>query len=316
MTLTGPAGVGKTTTLRILAQELDLEILEWKTSMNESTGSTSSRKLITFKPCLFLRTSFVYKAYELNDPDLFSEGHFTRFEAFLSRSLTCNSLFSSSSSSQQSSKRRIVLLEDLPNVLHDKTQEKFHDALRSFVNMSIADSAVPLIIVISDAGLRGEDRDTRIGEGNFGRDKGQVIDVRTVIPRDLLSTAYVTEIKSVDSFTLKSLLLNYITSFNPIAPTLLRKALQAMLNKHFAQNSGGMALSPSKEVLDAIVESSNGDIRSAIMALQFACIVEIPSRKQKNKATKMVMEAVTRREQTLAMFHLLGKVLYNKRQFS
>ena len=84
-----------------------------------------------------------------------------------------------------------------------------------------------------------------------------------------------------------------------------------MLNRHFTSTPGMMSLQPSKEVLDMIVESSNGDIRSAIMALQFACIVEIPGQKSKGPNT-FVMEAVTRREQSLALFHLLGKVLYNK----
>lgn len=55
------------------------------------------------------------------------------------------------------------------------------------------------------------------------------------------------------------------------------------------------------------------------MALQFACIVKLPSNKKgKNKSrgdTKVVLEAVTRREQSLHLFHLIGKVLYNKRGF-
>ena len=77
-----------------------------------------------------------------------------------------------------------------------------------------------------------------------------------------------------------------------------------------------MGLFPSKEVQDVIVESANGDIRSAIMALQFACVVELPaSKKGRGKGTTLVMEAVTRREQSLQLFHLLGKVLYNKRVF-
>ena len=50
------------------------------------------------------------------------------------------------------------------------------------------------------------------------------------------------------------------------------------------------------------------------MALQFACIVHKPSqKKKKNIGNTVVLEAVTRREQSLALFHLLGKVLYNKR---
>ena len=83
------------------------------------------------------------------------------------------------------------------------------------------------------------------------------------------------------------------------------------------------------------------------MALQFACIVDMPRTggsskvdKGKGKGTgkgkksnvsgaqgddegganvkggsaSVVLEAVTRRESSLALFHLMGKVLYNKRE--
>jgi cell cycle checkpoint protein len=75
------------------------------------------------------------------------------------------------------------------------------------------------------------------------------------------------------------------------------------------------------------------------MALQFACIVELPressackndGKKGKGKvrsgktvrnwtgaeagSSRVVLEAVTRRESSLALFHLMGKVLYNKRK--
>lgn len=101
----------------------------------------------------------------------------------------------------------------------------------------------------------------------------------------------------------------------------MRRALQALLATHFPPSSKVPA--PSKQVLDVIVESSNGDIRSAIMALQFACVVDLSGAKrgkskkgtEKADATKVVLEAITRREQSLALFHLIGKVLYNKRAF-
>lgn len=118
--------------------------------------------------------------------------------------------------------------------------------------------------------------------------------------------------------------------FNPIAPTLMTKALQALLASHFGSLDAHerAAKQPSREVIDIIVQSSNGDIRSAIMALQFACIVDLPasSTKSKGKAARKnvggtkpstsartVLEAVTRREQSLVLFHLMGKILYNKR---
>ena len=118
--------------------------------------------------------------------------------------------------------------------------------------------------------------------------------------------------------------------FNPIAPTLMRRALQHILSSQFpakgADHSHGTP--PSKEVLDFIVESSNGDIRSAIMALQFATMSPIgqlgldsqlkgkgKGRGRKTSApSRALMEVVTRREQSLALFHLIGKLLYNKRR--
>lgn len=171
------------------------------------------------------------------------------------------------------------------------------------------------MIIVSDAGMRGEERDEKLMEGRFGQDKNQVVDGRAVIPKELLQSVYVTEI----GYGLHSISRTdgdiWLFRFNPIAPTLLRKALQLLLTKHF--DSQPLALFPSKEVQDVIVESANGDIRSAIMALQFACIVELPGSKKKGRGngTIMVMEAVTRREQSLQLFHLLGKVLYNKRVF-
>ena len=103
-------------------------------------------------------------------------------------------------------------------------------------------------------------------------------------------------------------------SFNPIAPTLMKKALQSMVSKHFSTIALDLP-APSKQVLDVIVESSSGDIRSAINTLEFACTVELPSKRRRGveAGTTIVLEAVTRREQSLALFHLIGKALYNKR---
>lgn len=106
-------------------------------------------------------------------------------------------------------------------------------------------------------------------------------------------------------------------SFNPIAPTLLKKALTGLIDQHFSRaKSQSHLIAPTKEMIDTIVESANGDIRSAIMALQFSCIPGKTSKgKKRGSGSTVLMEAITRRESSLALFHLIGRVLYNKRMF-
>ncbi|KAJ6475701.1 Rad17 cell cycle checkpoint protein-domain-containing protein [Mycena vitilis] len=298
LALTGPAGTAKTATMRVLARELDCEILEWRNVMEASSAHT-------FEDDDRPQGSPYRPTYESDNESLFS-----KFEAFLTRASTCQSIFadterdpklassqSSSSTRTSARKRQIILLEDLPNILHAKTQTQFHAALQSIVTSPAVDP-VPIVIIVSDAGIRGEASDERLASGSWGKDRDGVLDIRTVLSKDLLHGPYVTQI-----------------GFNPIAPTLMKKALQALVSTHFSSKVSGSA--PSKEMLDIIIETSNGDIRSAIMALQFSCVVDIPGSKRRKKSgssTKVVLEAVTRREQSLHLFHLIGRVLYNKRK--
>ncbi|KAI0646066.1 Rad17-domain-containing protein [Trametes meyenii] len=303
LVLTGPAGTAKTATIRILSKELGYEILEWRNSMDEHFSYDSHS------------TSASWASVEY-------EGLSDKFQAFLTRASTCRPIFSQSSSrassqasrsSQLSSssiagtsstpKRQLILLEDLPNVLHPTTQASFHAALEKFA--SAAESSVaPLVIIISDAGLRGENGEE--GSSRWKSRNKEAMDVRNVLSPSLLNSPYVTQV-----------------SFNPIAATYMRNALKALLDRHFA-TSASTSARPTKDVVDVIVESSNGDIRSAVMALQFACTADgsaLKSTKGSKRASKMqgpsarvMLEAVTRREQTLALFHLLGKIMYNKRK--
>jgi cell cycle checkpoint protein len=103
-------------------------------------------------------------------------------------------------------------------------------------------------------------------------------------------------------------------SFNPIAETYLRKALQNILAR------AGVP-SPGSEALELVIATANGDIRSAINALEFACgtSMSIGSKggdkgKRKGHSSRMLLESVTRREQSMALFHLIGRILYNKRK--
>ncbi|KAF9225947.1 hypothetical protein BS17DRAFT_572394 [Gyrodon lividus] len=329
LALTGPAGTAKTATLRVLARELGFEILEWRNSMSERGPS-----------------SFPDEEFGRDDESwLETEALFDKFQAFLTRAMTCKSIFGTNStalqtplcgppassqsqphsSTQSPTKRQLILLEDLPNLLHQPTQTRFQAALQSMCIPAANSSATPgppIVIVVSDSGIRAEqpDDDTWDGAGGVGRRwaKKEVLDIRNVLGPELLTSPYVTRI-----------------GFNPIAPTLMTKALQALLSSHLGprDSSGRANKQLPRQALDVIVESSNGDIRSAIMALQFACVVDLPTSTDKMKgrgarkadgcvsgikdarSVHAVLAAVTRREQSLVLFHLMGKILYNKRKF-
>ncbi|KZS89110.1 Rad17-domain-containing protein [Sistotremastrum niveocremeum HHB9708] len=267
LVLTGPAGVGKTATVRVLAKQCGFAISEWRNASEEF--------------------------YEGMDIDWESVSQ--KFDAFLNRALYQSVLVRSepsngSSSSQSGPSKQIVLVEDMPNILHPGTQSAFHASLVAFLD---SPPVTPLIIIVSDSGLRGESR-----EGPPWHK--EVFDVRTILPPALLQSPYITQI-----------------SFNPIASTLMRKALQKIVQ---AEVSSGGSQMPSKEDMDMMIESSNGDIRSALMALQFASVINkgskepVKKRTRKGKNLTVAIEAITRREQSLALFHLLGKILYNKRK--
>ncbi|PCH37104.1 Rad17-domain-containing protein [Wolfiporia cocos MD-104 SS10] len=321
LVLTGPAGTAKTTTLRVLARELDIEILEWNNSLDDR-----------------FRNDHDYSE-GTGGGELEYESVADRFQAFLARASTCCSVFSTASldsslplqgskvapfhtAMQTSSlpastpqamlqplaKRQLILLKDLPNILHPSTQAAFHATLEAFAFSPVQVS--PMVIIISDAGLRGEDAEDVLGGDGWRRTK-EAFDIRTVLQPSLLNSPYVTHI-----------------SFRPIAPTYLRSALQRILDQHFRSGSSSSqsksrraAPAPWKDMLNLVIESSNGDIRSAVMALQFACVsyVNNPSygngtRKGAGLPAEVLVEAVTRREQSLALFHLLGKLLFNKRK--
>lgn len=54
--------------------------------------------------------------------------------------------------------------------------------------------------------------------------------------------------------------------FNPIAPTLMKKALNAILDREYAESSSKR---PSQRAVQLVIEASDGDIRSALNTLQF-----------------------------------------------
>ncbi|KAG8780101.1 Cell cycle checkpoint protein rad17 [Ceratobasidium sp. 428] len=294
LVLTGPSGCGKTATLRVLANEFDMEIVEWYASSDEfaMAGGNYDYESAMTKLVAFLDRAGSYSSLTL------------------SNTIPQPSSSTSTSDTTAIKKQKILLLEDLPSLSHPRVKSTFHAALVRLAetfSSSPHQTSPPLVIIISDAGLRADESGP-----SYSYEKTDVLDVRSVLPPALQSSHYVTQVK-----------------FNPIAATFMRKALSGIIASRLSLPTTSKSSGVPRETLDTLVEASAGDIRSAIMSVQFACLVgggseqtsasgksktKGKSKKGERDATvKAMFAAVTRREQALALFHLLGRLFYNKR---
>ncbi|BEJ12354.1 hypothetical protein CspHIS471_0208140 [Cutaneotrichosporon sp. HIS471] len=279
--VTGPAGIGKTTTVQLLARSLGVDLVEW-------TDSVDERGL---------------GGYDV-------ESGLNKLTSFLSR----NSYAPLPTTGLSRPPRpRVLLMTSLPNLSHYPTREGFHTALLQFCK-SFTSTTCPLVIVHSDAGAGG-----RAEESWRERDRGGLESAADLVGREVMGTAWCAEIE-----------------FLPLAPTFLKKALSRVLELAIEDPSQR----PAPAAVQLIGLTCNGDLRSAINSLQLLCTGRTLQTLKKRKTVKQekrgratgkgsrggrgakvdvseeiraALDSVTRQEQSLNLFHALGKVLYNKR---
>ncbi|ORX85317.1 P-loop containing nucleoside triphosphate hydrolase protein [Anaeromyces robustus] len=320
--LTGPTGSGKTATLRVLAEELNIEIVEWTNPINTLKISESNQEFnfddenkkkikdndttITEKFEHFFISANKYPSLQFEyEPGIRSQ------ESYISDSLTeSNSSMSLSLSSSSTPnnlnnnnnlknyKYKIILLEDVPLLTNIHAQKKFHNLIQSYFNSS--KSVYSLIFIISEI--------LAIDDDSY---KKQEFSIKTYIPTSVLNSN-----------------ICHIIYFNPIAETYIAKVLNNLSKKY---------LPPSKhlntKLLRIIGLHTNGDIRSAINTFQFLYLFDDPeiyiSKKAKSlniktigksidpkfrkKEANNLFSSISNKNTHLSLFHILGKILYNKR---
>ncbi|KAL6711888.1 RFC checkpoint protein Rad17 [Coniothyrium glycines] len=288
--LKGPAGSGKTTTMSLLSKELDIDIHEWKNPI----GSLSSSEHAMSATAQF--EDFVGRTGVFGT--LSFQGHSEERQ----RAVPDN---------QIGRHKQLILVEEFPNTFTRTSSavQSFRSSILSFLaahtqsatrffstQVETAQPVTPLVMIISET---------------------------------LLST----NTAAADSFTAHRLLgpeiLTHpgvtVIEFNPIAPTYMMKALEAIVLKEARKSGRRKTLGP--QVIQRLAEI--GDIRSAVSSLEFLCLrgdeVDDWSGKinfAKKKGSKDVamtkmeqesLEMVTQRESTLGIFHAVGRVVYNKR---
>ena len=291
--LRGPSGAGKTATVSALARTMDLDISEWRNPVDADFSSEAYTSMSS------------------------------QFEDFIGRNGTFGSLDfadlrpstqlpSHTPEPQTSNKqRKAMVMEEYPNTFASTSQalKSFRSSILQYLAANIPQTSLHL--------------------------KQHIDNQHSIRPLVMIITETSTDAasSSVESFTAHRLLgpdiLHHsgtsIIEFNPVAPTLLVKALELVIRKE-ARESGRRRV-PGPSVLKKLAEV--GDVRSAVGSLEFLCLRggdeddwggRVASKSKKNassaltKMEKASIELLSQREASLGLFHAVGKVVYNKRE--
>ena len=274
---------------------MDFELSEWRNPVGSEISSEGYRSMSAqFEE--FLGRSSKFGGLELTD----SAGD----ERVVS--------LPGSDSDGKSTRRKVILLEDFPNTF--LSTSSVLKAFRSSIVQFLATNTPSMGAMFSK-------------EEAFFENITPVVMIITETRLDSTTAAS-------DSFTAHRLLGADILGhpgvstieFNPIAPTLLTKALDLICQKEARHSGRRRKLGPS--LLKRLGEV--GDVRSAIGSLEFLCIRgedgddwdgRVASRTKRGanalsavtKIEKQALEIDTQRESSLGLFHAVGRVVYNKR---
>ncbi|KAJ3178162.1 Cell cycle checkpoint protein rad17 [Geranomyces variabilis] len=261
LVLTGPSGAGKTAVIQMLANELRYEILEWNNPINSNAMNVSNESNDHFSGESYFSLVRAFQDFLASA----SKTPALSFESSSTASLGSSSQQPAPQPECNDHDRKVILIEDLPNISNITTRNAIHSAIRTYVRSPR--TRYPVVFIVTDAVTSDPTADRR----DTDRD---IITIRTLIPPDLLNANLVKQI-----------------SFNPIAPTYLTKALVRVADAEFRGRAG---LRPDKTAIDAVVQSSEGDIRCAINALQFYALRKGPTAaKEPKRKTKGVAKPKT-----------------------
>ncbi|WFD01156.1 RFC checkpoint protein Rad17 [Malassezia yamatoensis] len=258
-----PPGVGKSATVHALADEhqLDYDVLEWD-NKEAYVGAGEWQSAID------------------------------RFSAFLFQAQRYPKLPLQPRSAQRShndvrrNRRKVILLEDLPNVMHEATRYQFQDILEHAMNQA---SNVPIVMIVSDTVSRTYDDDD-VGyvtsSSNWKSRQETRYDVHTILSKQVRMHAAYAEIR-----------------FNPLTARMIQQQLKQRAD----------AMGVSRAELQSISENSMGDWRGAETSLEWLRVGSARLGSKRKAIPEADNVSVEMRTTAMDLFHAVGRVLYNKR---
>ncbi|OAA56597.1 cell cycle checkpoint protein [Niveomyces insectorum RCEF 264] len=318
LVLKGAAGTGKTTTLRLLAKAMDLDVLEWRNPT--STFGTGGGVALGYSSAAAQFDEFLNRGSRFTQLDLDGASSDTDGDGDgdgVGNGGTKQPNGTTEEEEEQHHgprRRKIIAIEEFPNTF-----------LRSSTALTGFRNSVLQYLAANTPSL------TTFAQKRAHSDPASVAAPVVMIVSETLLT---TTSASADSFTAHRLLgpeiLRHpgtgVIEFNAIAPSLLAKALEVVVQKEARKS--GRRRTPGPLVLRRLGEV--GDIRSAVASLEFLCVKgdddgdwgakvaftkgrKGPRDAAMTKGERQTLEMVSQREASLGVFHAVGKVVYNKR---
>ncbi|KAK6608754.1 Rad17 cell cycle checkpoint protein [Botrytis cinerea] len=272
--LKGAAGTGKTTTVQLLAKDMGCDVLEWRNPVGSIDSSDG------FQSMAAQFEDFMGRGGKFGQLDLFSDDH--------------GDIPAEAEVKPLDQRKQIILVEEFPN-----TFTRSSSALQSFRSaiLQYLASNTPLLSMSHNPHFKSD----------------PITPVVMIVSETLLTTTSA----SADSFTAHRLLgpeiLQHpgvgVIEFNSIAPTILAKALETVVQKE--SRKSGRRKTPGPQVLKSL---GRGDIDDWGGKVVFGKGKKTSKDTSLTKMEEESLELITRREASLGIFHAVGKVVYNKRE--
>ncbi|XP_053394672.1 cell cycle checkpoint protein RAD17-like [Mercenaria mercenaria] len=283
--LTGPAGVGKTATVKVLAKELRCELHEWSNPLAEdysegflAENDWRSRSRVEAGISGSQKSQFqefLLRANKYNTLDIFGGGIMTR---------------------------RIILVEDFPNIFY-RDATPFHDILRRYVQVG----GSPLIFIVSDS-TSGESNERLL----FPKELQAQLNIENIsfnpvamtsMTKILTKVATEESLKGSHKFTVPSK--SVIESIAMASAGDVRGAINALQFACLKDTDDIAATSYSKSKTRMSKKSSTAGKKSSF------------SKKGLSKSSSIQKDedlmSIGGRDTSLFLFRALGKILYCKR---
>ncbi|ODQ65588.1 Rad17-domain-containing protein [Nadsonia fulvescens var. elongata DSM 6958] len=285
LVLSGPAGSAKTAALRVAFSEITGTPVITATDSTTSTFDPvdiggSDRGILEWSTPTHLEDVSMMNALQ----DFLSEAR---------RKRTMNV-----------TEKTLVLIEDLPNVFHPETRQKFCNELYQWLDLSLPVGELPLpplVLIVSEMIIAGDEANGAIF--NKFSTINDSLTVEKLLTRDILAHPFTQRIK-----------------FNPIAKTIALKSLKAIVHAEPAAFNN-ITSSSLSHFLNSTAEG--GDIRSSICTLEFWAqsseggrhlLFDMPVRSGELGECSITPtryhSSQYNRPANVGLFHAVGKIIY------